>query len=64
MNGHLTAILIIIMYAICMLFTSVVIRVTRLEEENLSTFENEKYCILQNMSLRKFFAKPQAAVAQ
>ena len=45
-NGHRTAILIIIIKANCTLFTSVVILVTRLEEENLSMFENEKSCIL------------------
>ena len=39
--GHRTAVRIIIMNAICTLETSVVIRVTRLDVENLSMLEKE-----------------------
>ena len=45
-NGHLTAILIIIIYAIWTLVTSVVSLVTILEVENLSMFEKENFCTL------------------
>ena len=46
MTGERNATLTSIMYAIWILVTSVVIRVTRLDVENLSILENEKSCIL------------------
>ncbi len=44
--GERNAILMSIWYAFCTLETSVVILVTRLEAENLSMFENEKFWML------------------
>ena len=50
-----------IMYAICTLFTSVVIRVIKLEELNLSILANENVWIFLNIAILKFFANPVAA---
>ena len=46
-----------------MLVTSVVIRVTRLADENLSIFAKEKVWMLRNIAARRFFPKPMAAFA-
>ena len=47
----------------CTFVTSVVNLVTSDDVEKRSTFANEKRCTLLNRSWRRFFAKPQLAVA-
>lgn len=62
-SGARTAVRIVIIYASCAFDTSVVRRVTSDEDEKRSIFANEKRCMLANMSLRIFFAKPADASA-
>ena len=52
------------MYASWTMVTSVVMRVTSDDVINLSIFAKEYFCIAANISLRKFFAIPQEAVAE
>ena len=64
MSGQRMAMRIIIINDIWTLDMSVVMRVTREAEENLSIFSKEKLCIRSNISWRRFFAKPVEALAQ
>ena len=54
MTGARKAMRIIMLNAICTLFTSVVKRVTSEAVENLSTFENENDCTFSNTALPEF----------
>ena len=46
------------------MLTSVVTRVTSEEDENLSMLAKVKPCTFSNRSWRRFFAKPEDALAQ